>query len=252
MSTEPKQISVGGLRVDVVRKRIKNLHLGVYPPNGRVRVAAPVGVSEDAVRLAVVTRMAWIKRQKARFDTQSRQSERAYVSGESHYFFGQRYRLNLIEGARAGRVRIRNSRTLDLYVRSDSDQMVRERIFLGWYRRELRDRIARLMESWSDAYGIPVPVWGIKRMKTKWGSCNVEARRVWLNLELAKKPPQCLEYVIIHELAHFFERNHSDRFVALMDRMLPQWRVIRDELNAEPLGHEDWDTLSNDAHPRSV
>ena len=242
MNTEIEQITVGGLRVDVVRKPIKNLHLGVYPPNGRVRVAAPLGVSEEAVRLAVVTRMAWIKRQKARFNEQPRQSDRAYVSGESHYFFGQRYRLNLIEGARAGRVQIRNNRTLDLHVRSNTDRVVRERVFLGWYRRELRDRTAPLMESWADAFGIPVPKWGIKRMKTKWGSCNIEARRVWLNLELAKKPLRCLEYVIVHELTHFFERNHSDRFVELMDRMLPQWRVIRDELNAEALGHEVWDS----------
>ena len=241
MSTEAKQITVGGLRVDVVRKSIKNLHVGVYPPNGRVRVAAPIGVNDDAVRLAVVTRMGWIRRQKARFGEQSRQSERAYVTGESHYFFGQRYRLNLIDGARAGRVQLRNSRTLDLYVRSDSDQMVRKRVFLGWYRRELRDRIAPLMENRAEAFGIPVPEWGIKRMKTKWGSCNIEAQRIWLNLELAKKPLQCLEYVVIHELTHFLERNHSDRFIELMDQMMPQWRVVRDELNAEPLGHEDWD-----------
>lgn len=241
MSTEAKQITVGGLRVDVVRKPIKNLHLGVYPPNGRVRVAAPIGVSEDAVRLAVVTRIGWIRRQKARFGDQTRQSERAYVSGESHYFFGQRYRLDLIEGARAGRVQIRNGRTLELHVRPGSDQAVRKRVFLAWYRGELQARAAPLVESWAETYGVPSPSWGIKRMRTKWGSCNIEARRIWLNLELAKKPFQCLEYVIVHELAHFFERNHSDRFVALMDRMLPKWRVVRDELNLEPLSHEAWD-----------
>jgi predicted metal-dependent hydrolase len=240
MSIEAHQITVGGLRVDVVRKRIKNLHLGVYPPHGRVRVAAPLSVSDEAVRLAVVTRMGWIKRQRAKFDAQSRQSARAFVSGETHFFLGQRYRLNLIEGARAGRVHVRNSRSLDLHVRAGSDQAVRERVFLSWYRQELRDRATPVIEKWAVNLKIPAPVWGIKRMKTKWGTCSIEARRIWLNLEMIKKPPQCLEYIVVHEMAHFFERHHSDRFVALMDRLLPQWRTLRDELNREPLGHERW------------
>jgi predicted metal-dependent hydrolase len=117
---------------------------------------------------------------------------------------------------------------------------IRERVFLDWYRRELRKRAKPLVERWAAEYGIATPIWGIKRMKTKWGTCNIEARRVWLNLELIKKPPQCLGCVIVHELAHFFERNHTEQFVALLDRMLPQWRLVRDELNAEPLAHEDW------------
>jgi predicted metal-dependent hydrolase len=244
MSIEARQITVGGLHVDVVRKPIKNLHLGVYPPHGRVRVAAPLAVSDEAVRLAVVTRMSWIKRQRAKFDAQSRQSERAYVSGETHYFLGQRYRLNLIEGARAGRVHVRNSRNLDLHVRAGSDQAVRERVFQGWYRQELRNRSAPLIKKWAAKMKIPTPEWGIKRMKTRWGTCNIEARRIWLNLELIKKPSQSLEYLIVHELAHFFERKHSDRFTALLDKHLPRWRVFRDELNAEPLSHEKWDELS--------
>lgn len=241
MNIESHQIIVGGLRVDVVRKPIKNLHLGVYPPHGRVRVAAPLSVSDEAVRLAVVTRMGWINRQRAKFDTQSRQSARAYISGESHYFLGQRYRLNLIDGASTGRVQVRNSRFLDLHVRSGSDQAMRERVFLGWYRQELRSRAAPVIEKWAAAMEIPTPASGIKRMKTKWGTCNPEARRIWLNLELIKKPPRCLDYIVVHELAHFFDRSHSDRFVALMDRLMPQWRLVRDELNAEPLSHEKWE-----------
>lgn len=240
MNIEAHQITVGGVRVDVVRKPIKNLHLGVYPPHGRVRVAAPMGVSDDAVRLAVVTRMGWIKRQRAKFDAQSRQSARAFVSGESHFFLGQRYRLNLMDGARAGRVHVRNGRSLDLHVRAGSDQTARERVFLSWYRAELRRRATPLIAKWAAAMEIGTPAWGIKRMKTKWGTCNIEAQRIWLNLELIKKPPQCLEYIIVHELAHFFERSHSDRFVALMDRLIPHWRLLRDELNAEPLSHEAW------------
>lgn len=240
MSTDAVQVSIGGFEVDVVRKPIKNLHLGVYPPHGRIRVAAPLEMGDEAVRLAIVTRLAWIKRQQAKFAAQPRQSERRYVSGETHFFLGQRYRLNLKAGAKAGQVRIRNGKIIDLYVREGSDPASRERVFLDWYRRELRARARPLVERWAAEYGIATPIWGIKRMKTKWGTCNIEARRVWLNLELIKKPPRCLEYVIIHELAHFFERSHSERFVVLLDRMLPQWRIIRGELNAEPLAHEDW------------
>jgi predicted metal-dependent hydrolase len=245
MSTEDAQIVVGGLKVDVVRKPIKNLHLGVYPPHGRVRVAAPLAVSEDAVRLAIVTRMGWIKRQRAKFEAQPRQSERSYVTGESHYFLGQRYRLNLVEGARVGHVHVRNSRSLDLHVRTNSDQASRERVFMTWYREELRSRLAPLVEKWAAVMEIQMPAWGIKKMKTKWGTCNTEARRIWLNLELIKKPPQCLEYIVVHELAHFFERSHSDRFVSTMDKAMPTWRLVRDELNAEPLSHEAWTRPQN-------
>lgn len=240
MNTRAQLITVGGLDVDVVRKPIKNLHLGVYPPHGRVRVAAPLAVSDDAVLLAVVTRMGWIKRQRAKFAAQPRQSERAYVSGESHFYLGQRYRLNLIDGACAGQVQVRNSRSLDLLVRTGSDATIRERVFLGWYREQLRIRIAPLIDKWASVMDIPIPTWGIKRMKTKWGTCNIEAKRVWLNLELIKKPPQCLEYVVVHELTHFFERRHSDFFVELLDSRLPNWRIARDELNSQPLAHEEW------------
>lgn len=241
MSTEAQRLSVGGLRIDVVRKPIKNLHVGVYPPHGRVRVAAPLAVSDDAVRLAVVTRLPWIKRQRARFAGQPRQSERAYVSGETHYFMGRPYRLRLIEGAPAGGVHVRSSKALDLFVRTGSDRAGRERVFLSWYRDELRSQAMPLIEKWAAKLTLPLPTWGIKRMKTKWGACNVDAGRIWLNLELVKKPPQSLEYVVVHELVHFLERQHSERFVALMDGALPNWRLLRDELNAEPLGHEEWD-----------
>ncbi len=239
MNIEARQITVGGLRVDVVRKKIKNLHLGVYPPQGRVRIAAPLSLSDDAVRLAVVNRLAWIKRQRAKFEAQPRQTARAFVSGETHFFLGKRYRLNVTEGVRAASVSVRSSRALDLFVRDGSDQSVRERVLHGWYRRELRTQIAPLIER-ADMMNLPGPLWGIKRMKTKWGSCNIEARRIWLNLELIKKPPHCMEYIIVHELTHLVERRHSDRFIELLDRTLPNWRAVRDELNAEPLSHESW------------
>lgn len=240
MSTESCQIIVAGLRVDVVRKPIKNLHLGVYPPNGRIRVAAPIALSEDAVRLAVVVRMSWIKSQRKRFDRQARQSLRSFISGETHYLLGQRYRLNLIVSDDAEGVRIRNGRKLDLHVRPGSDQETRKRVFLRWCRRELRRRAVPLVERKALEMGLPMPAMGIKRMKTKWGTCSVGAGRIWLNLELIKKPQECLEYIVVHELAHFIQRNHSEKFVALLDRFQPHWRLAREELTSQPLAHEDW------------
>jgi predicted metal-dependent hydrolase len=240
MSIEAHRIIVGGLRVDVVRKPIKNLHMGVYPPNGRVRVAAPETVSDDAVRLAVVTRMGWIKRQRAKFEAQARQSERAYVSGESHFFLGRRYRLNVVSYEGVARISIRNSRTVDFRIRASCAVAEREKAFLNWSRRELRKVAAPLIEKWAPLVEVPAPRWGIRRMKTKWGTCNAEAGRIWLNLELIKKPIHCLEYVIVHEMVHFRVRNHDERFIAMMGELLPRWSSIREELNASPLGHENW------------
>jgi predicted metal-dependent hydrolase len=241
MTTEARRIVVGGVLVDVVRKPIKNLHLGVYPPAGRVRVAAPLTVSDDAVRLAVVTRLAWIKRQKQKFEDQARQSVRTYVTGESHYVFGRRYRLRLIERPGRAEVVIRGASTIDLCVRPGTDVAAREQTFLDWRRSELRTIATDIVKKRAGAMGLPTPELGIKRMKTKWGVCNAEAGRIWLNLELSKKPVACIEYIVVHELAHFLERNHNDRFVALMDAAMPTWRARRDELNASPLGDEVWE-----------
>jgi len=233
-------IRIGGMDVDVVRKDIKNLHIGVYPPNGRVRVAAPLLVDDDAVRLAVISRLSWIKRQKAHFKEQTRQSKREYVRRESHYFLGQRYLLNVIEHSGRAKVEVRNPRRLDLYVPHGADAKQRERVLVEWYRKELKLRIPPLIEKWEEIIGVQVTDWGVKRMKTKWGSCNREARRIWLNLELAKKPIECIEYIIVHEMVHFLERKHNERFVAQMDAFMPQWRLYRDELNRAPLNYENW------------
>jgi predicted metal-dependent hydrolase len=238
MSIETSQITVSGLRVSIVRKAIKNLHLGVYPPHGRVRVAAPLAVTDDAVRLAVIGKLGWIKRQQSRFKAQPRQSEREMVSGESHYFLGRRYRLRVIQKNKGtATVALRNRSTIELLVPSESSAEQRERVLQRWYRQQLRALIPPLLEKWELELGVEVADWGIKRMKTKWGSCNANARRIWLNLELAKKPVQCIEYIIV---AHLIERHHGDRFVAIMDKHLPQWRLHQQELNSAPLAHESW------------
>ena len=234
------RISVSGLQVDVVRKDIKNLHLGVYPPEGRVRVAAPLRVDDEAVRLAVITKLAWVKRQQTRFRTQERQSQREYTYRETHYYLGKRYLLNVIEHAGPSRVEVRNKAWIDLYVPAGSDACRREQVMLKWYRKELKALIPPLIAKWQEALGVTVDDWGVKKMKTRWGSCNTEARRIWLNLELAKKPVQCLEYVVVHEMVHLLERNHTDRFRELMDQFMPQWRHYRDVLNQAPLSHETW------------
>lgn len=240
MNTSVHTITVNGLSVEIVRKAIKNLHLGVYPPDGRVRVAAPFAVNDDAVRLAVVRRLPWIKKQQRGFTKQERQSPRRYVSGETHFVFGNRRRLHVIEEDGAPTVVLKGTRALTLRVRPGSDLKAREKVMLGWYRRQLRHAAAPLIGKWASLMGLPEPQLGIRRMKTKWGSCSTRSKRIWLNLELGKKAPQCLEYVIVHELSHFYERKHNDRFVRLMDRHVPNWRTVRDELNAAPLKAEHW------------
>lgn len=240
MNTEIQEIRVSGVPVLIVRKPIKNLHLGVYPPDGHVRVAAPSAVSDDAVRLAVIGKLGWIRRQQTKFATQARQSPREMVSGESHYYLGRRYRLRVIPDEGPASIVLRNNTFLELRVRSDANAAEREQVLRRWYRRQLKALIPPLLEKWQPLLGVQVAEWGIKRMKTKWGTCNVDARRIWLNLELAKKPTHCLEYVIVHELTHLIERRHNDRFSALMDVHAPHWRLYRHELNVAPLPHETW------------
>lgn len=240
MNAERKHAEVGGITVDVVRKDIKNLHLAVYPPDGRVRVAAPLHTGDEAVRLAVIDRLGWIKRQQRHFARQPRQSQREMVTGESHYVWGRRYLLSVTCHPGPNRVQVRGGSRLDLYVRPDAGADRRREILTAWYRQQVKERVPGLIARWEPVIGVQVADRGVKKMKTKWGSCSIQARRLWLNLELAKKPPACLEYIVVHEMVHLLERHHNDRFRALMDRFMPRWRLHRDTLNQEPLAHEDW------------
>ena len=240
MNTEQRQITVNGLRIEIVRKDIKNLHLGIYPPNGRVRVAAPLRVTDDAVRLAVVGKLPWIKRQLAKFEVQQRQSKREMISGESHYFLGRRYRLRIVHYDGPGKIVVRDQSTIELLVRPQISRGQREEVLQRWYRQQLQLLIPPLLEKWQPRLGVSATEWRIKRMKTRWGTCSATAGRIWLNLELAKKPVQCLETIVVHELAHLIERHHNDRFMSIMDKHLPRWRLHRQELNTAPLAHETW------------
>ncbi|PKM09511.1 MAG: metal-dependent hydrolase [Gammaproteobacteria bacterium HGW-Gammaproteobacteria-7] len=233
-------MEVGGIAVEVVRKEIKHLHVGVYPPHGRVRVAAPLRLEDEAVRLAVVSRLAWIRRHQSGFEQQDRQSQREMVTGESHYFLGRRYLLDVTEGMRRPSVSLVDNTTMRLQVRPGADREEREAVLQRWYRRQLREQLGGLVARWEPRVGRTITELRIRRMKTRWGSCNADARRIWLNLELVKKPVVCLEYILVHEMVHLIERQHTERFQKLMDQLMPTWRICRDELNRAPLAHEEW------------
>ena len=229
-----------GTPIEVVRKDIKNLHLGVYPPGGRIRVAAPLHLTDDALRMAVISRLGWIRRKQSEFEQQERQSQREFVSGESHYFEGRRYRLDVIEDEGRPSVRLINNTRMALRVRRSADRNTREAVLYQWYRGQLRDRLSALLEKWEPRVGIQVSEVRIKRMKTRWGTCNGEVYRIWLNLELIKKSPSCLEFILVHEMVHMIERSHNEQFRGLMGRLMPQWRAHRDHLNRAPLAHAEW------------
>ena len=224
------QITIADQVIDVVRKNIKNLRLTVYPPDGRVRIAAPLRVNDEAVHEFAISKLAWIKKHQAKFASQARPVPLAYVSGESHYYQGERYLLNVIDQPGAPKVVIRDQTTLDLYVRPGSDLAQRQAVMNAWYRQQLKAQIPPLIEKWQPIMGVTVQAWGVKQMKTRWGTCNIRARRIWLNLELAKRPPRCLEYIVVHEMVHLLERLHNARFRAFMDQFMPHWRSCKEEL----------------------
>jgi predicted metal-dependent hydrolase len=240
MNTDSGRLQIGSMEVMVVRKPIKNLHLSILPPDGKIRVSSPLGLKDDVIRTLIATRIPWIRKQKAKFEAQERQTKREYVSGESHYFLGKRYRLEVVYENTSARVSLKNKNMIILQVPPGSSLVRREQALLDWYRNELRHISNELLETWQKRIEVSVESWGIKRMKTRWGTCNQKARRIWLNLELAKKPLASIEYVVVHELVHLIEKKHNDRFVNLMTSHLPKWRSSKEELNRLMLAHETW------------
>jgi predicted metal-dependent hydrolase len=225
------QIKVNEVVIDVVRKKIKHLYLRVYPPMGRVRVAAPLKVNDEAVRLFAISKLSWIRNQKAKIEAQERQPKIEYATDETHYFEGNCYLLNVIYHNARPKVEIRDNQYIDLYVRTDSDKKQREKVLREWYRERLKEKVPFFLEKWETITNLKVNQWQVKQMKTKWGTCNIKAKRIWLNLELAKKPTICLEYIIVHELMHLLERRHNNRFKRLMSKFMPQWKIYQNELN---------------------
>lgn len=235
-----EHITISNIKIDVVRKDIKNIHLAVYPPTGRVRIAAPLKVNEDAIRLFAVAKLGWIKRNQKKFEGQERISQREYKQRESHYFQGRRYLLNITEAEGAPKVILKSKKFIELFVRPETTVEKRHEIMTEWYRVQLKKQIPAIIEKWEAILKVKVSDWQVKQMKTKWGSCNIEKKRLWVNLELAKKPEHCLEYIIVHEMVHLLERHHNERFLYYMDTYLPMWRQLKTELNKLPVSHADW------------
>ena len=234
-----KQLQLGNIIVDVVQKDIKNIHLSVYPPTGRVRISAPFRMNLDTIRVFAISKLSWIKKQQTKLRTQEREAPREFLNRESHYFNGKRYLLKVIEQDAAPRVELKHSK-IELYIRPQTTKEKRKSILDEWYRNQLKASLPALIAKWEKKMNVKVNEFGIKKMKTKWGTCSREAKRLWLNLELAKKPGECLEYIVVHEMVHLLERNHNDRFISLMNELMPKWRFYKEELNRRPLRHENW------------
>lgn len=224
----------------VVRKPVKNLHLSVLPPNGRVRVTSPESMNDTAIRSMIATRLPWIHKQQIKFAEQEREPMREYVSGESHYLFGKRFTLERLEVEAVPEVKIKNTRRLQLQVRPNATTKKCEEVMRDWYRAELTPVIEKYVAKWEERIKVKPNQVQIRYMKTKWGTCNKDKGNVWFNLELAKKPHSTIEYVVVHELVHLIERTHNDRFIELMDTHMPKWRSEREKLNRFILSHENW------------
>lgn len=233
------RLELGGIAVDVVRKNIKNIHLSVYPPEGRVRIAAPQHMKLDTIRVFAISKLGWIKQQQKKLRAQERQTQREYLDRESHFVWGKRYLLRVIDTRGAAHINLRH-KTLDLHIRQEATTERREAVLSLWYREQIKAALPALRAEWEPRLGVTARRTFIQKMKTKWGSCSPARGTIRLNAELAKKPRQYLEYVVVHELAHLIERNHTDRFRALLDLHLPKWRSIREELNSSPLAYTDW------------
>ncbi len=232
-------IDLGDIHVDLVRKDIKHVHLSVYPPDGRVRISAPRHMTPDIIRVYAITRLDWIRRQQRKLLSQERETAREYLNRESHYVWGKRYLLRIVEAEGPSEVRLKHSR-LELVLRPDSDAKKRREVLEGWYREQLREAVPPLLKKWEPMLGVKARRILVQHMKTKWGSCNPVTGNIRLNTDLTRKPSECLEYILVHELLHLIEPTHNARFQSLMDRFVPQWRQVRDELNRLPVRHEDW------------
>lgn len=233
-------MKLGDIKIELVQKNIKNVHLSVLPPYGDVRIAAPVHLSEETIRLYAISKLPWIKQQQKKIRNQERESRREFINKETHYFQGRKYLLRIFERNEPATVEL-NNRYLDLYVRRHTTTAHRQHILNKWYRQEMKELIPAYINKWEKLMAVKVNDFGIKSMKTKWGTCNIDAKRIWLNLELAKKPLQCLEYIIVHEMVHLLERRHNDRFIAYINKFMPQWKSYREELNRLPISHVDWE-----------
>ena len=233
------QIQLGDIMVDVVRKNIKNIHLSVYPPTGKVRISAPTGMNLDTIRVFAVSKLGWIKKQQLKLQEQERETPREYLDRESHYVWGKRYLLQVIEENNAPSVELKHSRMV-LRVRPGTEEWKKQAIVEEWYRNQVKQAVPGLLAKWEALIGVKVERFFVQRMKTKWGSCTPHKKHIRLNTDLAKKPSVCLEYIVVHEMIHLLEPTHNERFRALMEQFMPKWQFYREELNRLPVRHEEW------------
>jgi predicted metal-dependent hydrolase len=234
------RIQLGDIGVDVVRKDIKNVHLSVHPPTGRVRIAAPRHMSLDTVRVFAIAKLPWIKKQQRKLREQERETAREYIDRESHYVWGKRYLLKVVEADQRASIELSHARMI-LHVRPGTDKAKRHEILEEWQREQLRNAVPPLIKKWERLMGVRVRRFFVQRMKTKWGSCNHRVGSIRLNTDLARKPRECLEYIVVHEMAHLLEPTHNARFMALMDQFMPKWQSHREVINRLPVRHESWD-----------
>ena len=234
------QIHLGDIALDVVRKDIKNVHLSVHPPTGRVRISAPSRMSLDTIRVFAISKLPWIKQQQRKLREQERETPREYLDRESHFVWGKRYLLSVIERDLAPEITLKHNRMI-LTVRVGTHEGAKEALVAQWYREQIKEVAPEMIAKWGPILGVSVSRVFVQQMKTKWGSCNPHARTVRLNTELAKKPKECLEYIVLHEMVHLIEPTHNAHFVALMDRFMPKWQVCLQRLNSLPVCHADWE-----------
>lgn len=230
------ELQIGNVRIAVTKKNIKNMYIRVLPPDGKVQITAPQSAGNDAIRMFAVSRISWIKKQRANFEAQARQTKRQYVTGESYYVWGRRYRLDVQYSNIRNAVSLKGERLI-LQVRSESTPEQREHVLNDWYREQLKSKLPEVIQKCERVVGVHASEWKVKNMRTKWGTCNIDRKRIWINLQLAKKTPECLAYVVTHELVHLLERNHNELFQKYMDAFFPEWRVVKETLNQQMLDY---------------
>ena len=232
-------LNIGPLSIDVTMKAVKNVHLSVHPPEGRVTLVAPLNTRLDVVRAYAISKLGWIREQQRRLHAQARETPRRFITRETHYVWGRRYLL-LVKERDAKPTVVLDHKRITLTVRPNSSPEKRAEIMHAWHKSLMHATVPELIKHWEARLGVKVNSYYLQRMKTRWGSCNARAKNIRLNTELVKKSKDLLSYVVLHEMAHLIEPNHSEEFLALLHRHYPTWREARAELNALPLAAEDW------------
>jgi predicted metal-dependent hydrolase len=227
-------VTIDGVDMRIVRKRVKYLRLAVSPPDGHVRISVPYRLPEDMLHIAILNRLDWIKKQQARFEGRTALSPQQLLSGEHHYYLGKPYRLEIVQGCRRSELELIDDQLL-MSTKTNCTMIARRKILDDWYRANMKSLLPGLLEKWQPIVGRDASAWGLRKMKTRWGSCNIMKKRIWLNLELAKYPLECIEYVLVHELVHLLERGHNARFKGLMSLFMPDWRARKQLLNNGPV-----------------